>query len=90
MDIPFEVVWSINQWRRSVGRQQSPGKGSLNQNYPRIASGHTTDAARQVWSPELAKSILLRGTGDGEEVLVALEFLNFPPINGYSKELREV
>lgn len=44
----------------------------------------------QVWSPELAKSILLRGGAEGEEALVALEFLNFPPINGYSTEVREV
>lgn len=33
---------------------------------------------------------MLRGGAEGEEVNVALEFLNFPPINGYSKELREV
>lgn len=44
----------------------------------------------QVWSPVLAKSILLRGAAEGDEVPVALEFLNFPPINGYSTELREV
>ncbi|CAM9216898.1 unnamed protein product [Ectocarpus sp. 13 AM-2016] len=43
-----------------------------------------------VWSPELAKSILLRGGAEAEEVLVALEFLNFPPINGYSTEVREI
>lgn len=44
----------------------------------------------QVWSPELAKSILLRGYAEGEKALVALELLNFPPINGYSPEVREV
>lgn len=38
----------------------------------------------------MARSILLRGGAEGEEVYVALEFLNFPPIDGYSKELREV
>lgn len=43
-----------------------------------------------MWSPELAKSILLRGGAEGEAALVALEFLNFPPINGYSTEVREV
>lgn len=47
-------------------------------------------AKYQVWSPELAKSILLRGGADGEGAPVALEFLNFPPINGYSTEVREV
>ncbi|CAM9569155.1 unnamed protein product [Pylaiella littoralis] len=43
-----------------------------------------------VWSPELAKSILLRGKAGGEKALVALEFLNFPPVNGYSPEVREI
>lgn len=44
----------------------------------------------KVWSPELAESILLRGDAKGDEVPIALEFLNFPPVNGYSKELRKV
>lgn len=47
-------------------------------------------ASSQVWSPELAKSILLRGAAEDEEVFVALEYFNFPPISGYSTELREV
>lgn len=38
----------------------------------------------------MAKSILLRGAAQGEEVYIALEFLNFPPIDEYSKELRKV